>query len=219
MRKIIGLLGGKGAGKDTCADYLVQERGYRRIGFADLLYKQAADAFGVTVAFMSNRKTKEVCLHNLRLKNCVDLDFVRCVVDELRLEGVSNYLEIEHSPRVILQLWGTEYRRRRGIDSYWLDKVRETVLAEPSQDFVVTDVRFLNEFNFIKGLGGLCVRVLRAALDAQAVIDRAKSGTASHPSETELLGVRADAELENIEDDPGSLRRGVFSLLQERAVT
>ena len=218
MRNIIGLLGGKGAGKDTCADFLVRERGYCRIGFADLLYQQAADAFGVTVSFLNNRATKETPLSELRLSNCNDPDFVRCVVEELELAGLPDYLNIAHSPRVILQLWGTEYRRRRGVDSYWLDKVKEAILARPEQDFVVTDVRFLNEFNFIRSLGGICVRVLRAALDAQAAIDRAKKGTAAHPSETELLGVTADAELENVEGDPGSLRVGVLSLLQDLAV-
>lgn len=218
MRNIIGLLGGKGAGKDTCADFLVNERGYRRIGFADLLYQQASDAFGVTVAFLNNRATKETPLPELCLANCKDPDFVRCVVEELKLAGLPDYLHIPHSPRVILQLWGTEYRRRRGVDSYWLDKVKEVIMAHPFQSFVVTDVRFLNEFNFIQSLGGICVRVLRAALDALAAIDRAKKGTAAHPSETELLSVLADAELENVEGDPGSLRVGVLGLLQNLAV-
>ncbi len=211
MRNVVGLLGVKGSGKDTCARYLVDILGYCRIGFADALYQEVADAYGVTVEFLGNRDTKETPLHELALARCKDAAFVRCVMEELGLSELTEAnLDEPRSPRFVLQLWGTEYRRRRGVDSYWLDKVRDAIDAQPLQSFVVTDVRFLNEFNFIGAMGGLRVRIRRLELEAKEAAERSKNGRAAHPSETELLSVATDAEIVNIEGQPESLREGIL---------
>lgn len=43
----IGILGKSGAGKDTFADYLVEEKNFRRLAFADPLYEIAKKYFGM----------------------------------------------------------------------------------------------------------------------------------------------------------------------------
>jgi len=220
MQKVVGLLGVKGSGKDTCAQYLIDMAGFRRIGFADALYQEAADAFGVTVAFLNNRNTKETPLPELALSRCKDPAFQACVAEEMGwAQTTPELLAQPQSPRFVLQLWGTEYRRRRGVDSYWLDQVSAAIRAYPTDSFVVTDVRFLNEFNFIGQCGGLRVRIRRPELEAREAAERAKNGRAAHPSETELLGEVADAEIFNIEGQPESLRDGILSAVGLQAVS
>ena len=81
--------------------------------------------------------------------------------------------------RTLLQWWGTEYRRRLFRDDYWLAKLSEQLEQYKDQDaiVVITDVRFPNEFSFIKSIGGLMVRVSRPGLP---------NATDPHPSEVAL---------------------------------
>ena len=58
--------------------------------------------------------------------------------------------------RPLMQWYGTEYRRNQDVE-YWVNKLRPEVTALLSQgnSVVVTDVRFLNEINFVRNLGGI----------------------------------------------------------------
>jgi hypothetical protein len=217
---LIGLMGAKGAGKDTCAAFLVQELGYTRIAFADALYREVAGAYGVSAEFLGRRDTKEQALPELALARCRDGGFVRAVLEEEHARGVTavhDWMSRPLSPRYVLQRWGTEYRRRRGVDSYWLDRVQAAIAAHPARSYVLTDVRFANEARFVRGCGGALLRVRRPALEAQEQAERAARGTAAHPSETELLGWPVDAELVNEEGCPQALRAAVLAWLEQRA--
>jgi hypothetical protein len=223
MQKVIGLMGVKGSGKDTAAAHLVEMHGFSRVGFADALYQEAADAFGVAVDRLSNRATKESPSLDFALQNCKDPHYVGCVLGH---EGVLNLDEMgdslvraqPRSPRVILQHWGTEYRRKgfpgvyEGKDSYWIDLVRAVIAESPEVNFAITDVRFLNEYRYVRSVGGVLARVRRPELEAREALERAKSGAAAHSSETELLGVPVDLELLNTEGDHDSLKAAVLAL-------
>lgn len=56
--------------------------------------------------------------------------------------------------------WG-EFRRDMDAD-YWLRPVMERVKASPETQFVISDVRYLNEARAIKDAGGVIVRLTRA---------------------------------------------------------
>lgn len=62
--------------------------------------------------------------------------------------------------RKLLQWWGTEYRRAQDPE-YWVNQGRRTIAEELGyMDLVVvTDVRFANEADAIRDLGGLVVEV------------------------------------------------------------
>lgn len=220
MQKVIGITGLKGAGKDTAASILVKERGYRRIGFADELYAQAAAAYGVSVDYMNKRATKEKQLPKLRLSNCRDKAYVDCVLAHAGVAPHEKkaFLKAWRSPRFILQYWGTEYRRKgftgiyAGVDSYWIDIVLDVIKQAPEQSFVITDVRFKNEVECVRGLNGSLVRVRRPTLEALEAINRAKGGTAAHSSETEMQAVAADFEAMNLEGEQSSFFRQVLDI-------
>lgn len=235
--KVLGLLGVKGSGKDTMARYLVDSFGFERIGFADALYQQVADSYGVTVEALNRRETKETALPFLALRLCKEAQFVEVALESLTKSSalrkacvaylrtgrmpahassrqVKTLLKAARSPRWTLQLWGTEYRRasKYGVDSYWLDIVANAIAARPEQQFVITDVRFRNEAMFVERLGGQLMRIRRPALEAREAEDRARKGTAAHPSEVELLAYKVHHEVINEEGKPDSLMRG-FDLL------
>lgn len=212
-QQVIGLIGVKGAGKDTAAVIFIEKFGFTRVAFADALYREVADAFGVTVAFLNNRDTKETALEELKLINCTNPGYVETVLDNAQAQGLVLDVHTPLSPRVVLQLWGTEFRRiREGHDSYWLDRVDEVILANPTKNFVVTDVRFINEAKYIsQKLKGLLIRISRPVLEAREAKAREAKGTAAHRSEIELLTYPTDLTAVNEEGNPGSLDAVIVS--------
>jgi hypothetical protein len=229
MHRLVGLLGAKGAGKDTAATLLVQKLGFVRLGFADALYREVMEAFGVTMEFLSCRETKETPLAELALVYCKDANFVEIVERSLsrlmlgrKVTGHERnaFRAAPRSPRWILQQWGTEYRRRSryGWDSYWLDQVSDVIAASPEARFVITDVRFPNEADYVEQEGGLLARVRRPVLEALEEQARlAGTVTALHPSETELVARSVHTELINQEGDANSLARGLRLVFPELA--
>lgn len=106
-----------------------------------------------------------------------------------------SYIE-EHKTqlRLLLQAWGTEYRRNLCSPTYWIDRTRDVIQQYADGDAIVvlTDVRFPNEAALIQELGGTTVRVYRPGFD---------TSDDEHSSETALDDFKADAVIWN----PGGL--------------
>lgn len=206
MSKVVGLVGLRGSGKDTAAQFLV-ENGWKRIAFADALYQEVAEAFGVTVEFLQRRETKETPLPELALVHCKDEVFVGCFLayeDASRSAFVASAVPValqltqSRSPREILQVWGTEYRRQMYSDEYWRDQVRQHIEAQPHENFVITDVRFPDEAKLVEnGLGGLLGRVRRPGLGG------ANDKALLHASEVAMLDYPIEREFINEEGPEG----------------
>lgn len=195
---IIGLMSYvPGVGKDTLAEYLINDYGFVRISYAESLYREVAEAFGVTVAFLANRETKETPLAALCLANCREAGFVTQML-ALYPEDGTEALSMPRSPRWVLQNWGTEYRRRLFGDTYWLDRVDSKIAAVAGCDIVITDVRFPNEIEHVKTMGGVLVRVRRVELEEQVK----DSPAVQHASQTEIRNYKADFEVFNSEGRP-----------------
>lgn len=238
---LIGLMGGKGHGKDTAAKRLVEKFGFQRRAFADKLYQEVAQAFGVSTDFLGNRDTKESPLPELALSRCADAEFVKVV---LKTETESGALLAPRSPRFIMQRWGTEYRRQHGVDDYWLKVLEPELQSNPEGLFAITDVRFLNETSFVERHGGLLVRVvmvrlprgtelvgkllrsaaaprlwlagfLRKAAEELHLRDQAAFQVADlHPSEKELQDYQPHATLYNVYGFPFVLHTQVDEMVE-----
>lgn len=108
----------------------------------------------------------------------------------------------DKSPRTrrILQLYGTELGRDRFYENIWCVRLEWWIswfLANGHDDFVVTDIRFPNEVEWIRDMHGLVVRVVgRGGLDGIA---------AEHDSETALDHL----DLPELDNTPG--RQAVLS--------
>lgn len=157
---LVGVTGAGGSGKDSLAEVLVAENGFQRVAFADALYMEVADAFDVDVSFLRRRETKELPSTFLVLARCHDAGFRKVMRTYIAQAGLNVRCL---SPRKVLQLWGTEYRRDTD-DSYWLRALFDYMQSEVKKGrtkFVVTDCRFDNEAAMIRISGGKVVHIER----------------------------------------------------------
>lgn len=190
---IIGIAGFQGSGKDTIADYLCNIYGFKRDSFAATLKDAVAAVFGWDRELLEGRTTE-----SRAWRESVDAWW-------------ANRLNMpELTPRLVLQLWGTEVARKSFHDDTWIASL-ENKLARAHNDIVITDVRFPNEIKAIKRAGGVVIRVKRGpepewyatAENANAGFEGAKHMMESykvHPSEWAWIGTEFDAVILNNAD-------------------
>ena len=87
---------------------------------------------------------------------------IYCYCDLKRDEWWSERLGIKVTPRLVLQLWGTDVCRKAYHDDIWIASL-ENKLRKIEDDIVISDCRFPNEIQAIKNLGGEVIRVIRGA--------------------------------------------------------
>ena len=140
---IIGMCGLIGTGKDTVADILVNNYNFKKVSFADKLKDGVATVFSW------------------------DRDMLEGTTDESRKwreqkdefwSGETN----EHiTPRLVLQMFGTDCMRNGFYNGIWVSLVKQQILQNPNQHFVIPDVRFPNEAKMLYQIGGEVWRVKR----------------------------------------------------------
>lgn len=162
--RIIGLVGFAGSGKDSVGRVWIDQLGFRQVSPSDGLYLEVSESFDVSIGFLQDRVTKEQASYMMALSRCQDKEFVRTVIDLEREKNPRLLWSVEmnkpRSPREILQLWGTEYRRVQD-PLYWIKKMDESIQRLGEGPIVSTSIRFENEAKLIIDLGGLVVRVTR----------------------------------------------------------
>lgn len=150
---LIGISGKIGSGKDTLCHKIIFEGTFESDGEFNYIRKALADPLKDEAAS---------CLTYL-IPN-----FKRSDLDDR--EAKVRY-------RLFLQWWGTEYRRYDNPD-YWTDLFTKWYNSLPDNTVVlVPDIRFLNEVELIKNLGGYNVRINPVGFDIKAD---------AHPSEMVL---------------------------------
>lgn len=180
---LIGIIGKKGSGKDTIAQYLAKEYNFQTYAFAEPLKRSIQKMFDLSDKQLYDEKYKEE----------IDPRW-----------GVS--------PRELFQKIGTEFFQR-DIYTYfpnlqvqprlfWVKHFQQWYLSEieknPDLKILVTDVRFLHEFKAIKELGGMIFKVERLAGEShydKNVTHPHYEQYKTHTSETEL----DDLEYQNID--------------------
>ena len=140
---IIGFVGFIGSGKDTAADYLVNFHGFRRDSFANTLKDAVACVFGWDRVLLEGR-TKEA----REWREQVDPWWA----ERLSMPNLT--------PRLMLQLWGTEVCRNGFHDDIWIASL-ENKMRKTTDNIVISDVRFPNEIKAIHNAGGIVVRIKR----------------------------------------------------------
>lgn len=142
---IIGISGLIGSGKDTIADYLVDMHGFYRESWAGNLKDAVSAVFGWDRTLLEGKTAES---RQWR---------------EQRDEWWSERLKQPVTPRLILQLWGTEVCRQGYHDEIWIASL-ENKIRRSKQNVVISDCRFPNELQSIKNLGGITIRVERGAI-------------------------------------------------------
>lgn len=142
MKKIIGITGLKGSGKDTIGDIICKNFDFQKVAFADKLKDV------VSVLFDWDRKMLSGFTPEDR------------AIREQPDEFWSKKFEKDFTPRLALQLMGTEVMRNNLDKNIWVYCLERKLINEDG-NFVITDVRFRNEIEMIRRLGGSIIRVER----------------------------------------------------------
>lgn len=138
---IIGIVGFLGSGKGTVGDILIQNYGFYRLSFADAV----KDA--VSVIFSWPRHLLEGDTQESReFREKPDAFW-------------SKRFGYDVTPRYMLQLMGTEAGRDVFHKDIWIHALERKLAM--FDNVVVPDVRFPNEIDFIRKVGGKIVRVKR----------------------------------------------------------
>ena len=138
---IIGICGLIGSGKGSVGDILV-EQGFTKVSFADKLKDGVATIFGWNRAMLEGDTDES---RNWREQP-----------DDFWTQETGRNI----TPRIVLQEFGTECMRDGFDDSIWVSLLKKQMLDNPG-DYVVPDVRFRNEQDMIRELGGEIWRVQR----------------------------------------------------------
>ena len=142
MKKVIGICGLIGHGKDTAAGFLI-EQGFQRVSFAGVLKDACANIFSWDRILLEG--------------NTSESRVWRETVDEWWAER----LDIPHfTPRYALQYIGTNVFRQHFHPDIWVAAC-ERQIEMTDNNVVISDCRFFNELNVIKRLGGTTVEVWR----------------------------------------------------------
>jgi len=145
---IIAITGAIGSGKDTIADYLIREFGFKRLSFASKVKDVAHIVFGWDREMLEGRTTESRAWR----------------------EVVDPYWGL--SPRVALQRIGTEMFRTHIHPDTWVKAVVKEIQAHPETNYVITDCRFDNEVAALKELGASLWSVSRGAAPAWSIAAR-----------------------------------------------
>jgi len=186
---IIGVCGLIGSGKDTLADYLVNIHGFRRDSFASTLKDAVSAVFGWDRDMLEGRSR-----HSREWREQPDAWW-------------SQRLGRTITPRLMLQLWGTEVCRQGFHDDIWIASL-ENKLRATQDDVVISDCRFPNEIAAIRAQGGSVIRVVRGADPdwyqyaelanrGQEFAVNALKNIGVHASETSWIGTEFDCVISN----------------------
>jgi hypothetical protein len=137
---IIGICGFEGAGKDTVANYLVENYGFTKLSFAAVLKDIAAVLFDWPRAMLEGDSAE-----SREWREVEDGWWA----EKLGIPGFT--------PRLALQRLGTDVFRNHFHSDIWLIALERRL--QKYKNVVVSDCRFPNELTMIQRLGGQVWRV------------------------------------------------------------
>jgi hypothetical protein len=199
--QLISFAGKMGSGKDTCADFLVENHGYTKLAFADTLKQMAMDLTpGLTreQCYDQEAKIKPFAkpfyfsggmITQIRIWLQDNLDWELTDIQFAKLQAERMTHTPLNSPREVLQYLGTELLRNCVADDFHAQCVERKIIKNNLTKVVISDCRFPNEREIIGNKwSGLSVLVKRSINDIEG------GGLIGHASET-LMGTAEDYDL------------------------
>ena len=176
---IIGITGRKGAGKDTCAKYIQEYFATQEI---------LAEIIPITY---------ELKLEVARILHYVASSYDHPSIIPSKLKTLASIRKELNDPktkekyRLLMQWWGTEFRRNMYGQDYWINSFCDTLLQleqlpqtqHKPKVVLVPDVRFRNEIDLITSMPQNC---LLNIIRSHPYYD---NGGDSHASENDIAGL------------------------------
>lgn len=184
--RIIGFTGLKGSGKDTAASTFL-DHGWKKIALADPL---------------------KAMVRSLMVARGCGVEEAMAYTDGDLKETPTLYLRGK-TARLAMQTLGTEWGRESISDDLWTDTwaLRANAVQKAGDGVVVTDVRFQNEVDTIRRLGGQVFRIDRGASPIDVKLRYAQAS--SHASESHVEKLDVDGMLLNNFDTAAEFRAHV----------
>lgn len=189
MLKIVSILGKKGNGKDYVSSLLIDKLKTRYstkiqvLAFADKLKEVLSIITGVPLDLFYVQSFKESYMINMKTFDVEEIDN-RCQhisKDQQISENVDFWISI----RELLQYFGTDVMQNTFGKNVWINSVIKNL--NESKFNIITDVRFLTEYNALKDKGAFTIRVENEYVE----------NTDTHASETEADQITADFVIKN----------------------
>lgn len=160
---IIGIMGHKGAGKDTLGDRLI----------SSLIRSEGCLQSGLeyvnTYAFADRIKNVCIELFDLNYDDCHGPSENRSrntnwYWHECNDKLIKQFDANPHDPitvRELLQIIGTEIFRKHFSDKIWIKLIKKDIMSSDDQVSIITDVRLKRELQSIKEWGGYTIGIKR----------------------------------------------------------
>lgn len=139
---LVGVLGFIGSGKGTVGDLLSQSYNFQQVSFAEHLKDVTSTMFGWPRHLLEG-----------------DTDESRKFREQPDAFW-SKKMDKPFTPRLALQLMGTEAGRQVFHENFWVLSLEKRISSKAG-NFVVTDVRFENEIDWVHQKGGILIEVRR----------------------------------------------------------
>ena len=145
---IIAICGFQGAGKDTFANYLVNNYGFKKFSFAASTKDVLSDMFGWDRKLLEGDTIES---RNFR-------------------ETIDNWWSVklnipDLTPRKILQMIGTDLFRKHFNDEIWVHIVEKKIIDalknDVNQRIIISDCRFSNEISMLKKFDSKLIHIQR----------------------------------------------------------
>lgn len=139
IKHVIGITGPKRSGKDTSAAYLKSMFDYEPLAFAEPMKDILCLTFGISRDVLDD------------FKNLMDSHKILGVESYgAFVEDEDDYVEFTTDMRQVLQRFGTEAMKKHFGTDVWAQKLVQDALMWNMENVVVSDLRFLNEYEYLK---------------------------------------------------------------------
>lgn len=171
---IIGIIGPKGSGKSTLANIIKEQYKYEILSFASTVKDISSIIFGYDRELLEG--------------STIESRIWRETVDK----NWSQILNKDITPRITLQIIGTEFGRNILGQNIWVEVLKNKIfnqdLNQNYKNVIISDIRYENEAQFIRNNKGILIRVSKSNSESQSEI---------HSSEIELYDINEDYIIEN----------------------